>query len=334
MFRGRQERYAGFGNQHGKRSGPDRKIAGRRQREEIREVLQEMTASKSRYDLHLHSHWSYDTSEPLESFFRAAFNSGLSCIAITDHNNWDCIGEATVLADRYPSVRFVAGSELYVTTSTLAPDFWLHLLCYNLPAEPSGGLKAIRDWYRHHMRQLGDGLTAAIAQVLSVSSEQAQRAARACRPENVVETQGVTGVGMPPLRHGLNAAGIDCSENQRREVLRAMWKTVSPVIPTAKELVPRLKSSGVLTVLAHPHFLPHGNETETLGALADELQLDGIECAHPEVPPELGRKLQRYCAENRLFMTAGSDSHSCGSLGDHEGQEEWLAPFLERITVT
>ena len=64
-----------------------------------------------------------------------------------------------------------------------------------------------------------------------------------------------------------------------------------------------------------------------------ECQLDGIECAHRQVPPEFTPIYRAYCVEHGLFSVAGSDSHTLGDIQElfagHGGADEWLYEFLD-----
>jgi len=43
------------------------------------------------FDMHTHSHWSFDGRESIESLCEAALAKGLAGIAVTDHNDIDCV---------------------------------------------------------------------------------------------------------------------------------------------------------------------------------------------------------------------------------------------------
>ena len=82
-----------------------------------------------------------------------------------------------------------------------------------------------------------------------------------------------------------------------------------------------------------------------MDALRQECQLDGIECAHRMVPPELTVFYREYCKKYNLISTGGSDCHNPEDIAEqyaddkspaprfarHIGEDVWLDEFLERI---
>ena len=84
----------------------------------------------ARYDLHLHTYWSYDALAQPENHFKRARELGVSCFAITDHHVLDSLPEVLEISQRYPEIRVVPSAELTMTTSIGSVD----LLCYGFPA--------------------------------------------------------------------------------------------------------------------------------------------------------------------------------------------------------
>ena len=57
------------------------------------------------FDLHLHTHWSYDALSSVEDYFRMAREKKTRAIAITDHHLMDGYGDVLACAEKYPDVR-------------------------------------------------------------------------------------------------------------------------------------------------------------------------------------------------------------------------------------
>ena len=66
------------------------------------------------FDLHLHTHWSYDAFSAAEDYFRLAREKKTRAIAITDHHLMDGYGDVLACAEKYPEVGYIAGSEITV----------------------------------------------------------------------------------------------------------------------------------------------------------------------------------------------------------------------------
>jgi len=66
-------------------------------------------------DLHVHTYRSPDSNTPLNAIVQACANSGIDCVAITDHN---CIAAALEL-QRSGGVRVIVGEEIRTTAGEL-----------------------------------------------------------------------------------------------------------------------------------------------------------------------------------------------------------------------
>jgi len=132
----------------------------------------------------------------------------------------------------------------------------------------------------------------------------------------------------------LSASGMDATPDAVQRILADMWVPV-PEAPVASEIIPQLKKTDLVLVLAHPYYCFDGKDISKLDLLREEFQFDGVECAHPHVEPDQTETLARYCRNHGLLLTAGTDNHGeeniAATLGVHHGSETWLDPFLERV---
>ena len=67
-------------------------------------------AMAASYNLHLHTHWSYDGEVAPEAYLKRATELGMRCIAFTDHDNIDVRRDLGRLAPQYPRIRAVLGA--------------------------------------------------------------------------------------------------------------------------------------------------------------------------------------------------------------------------------
>jgi len=70
-----------------------------------------MTRPTARYDLHLHTRWSYDATAEPRRYFEAARRRGVRCIAVADHHVLDSRGEVDAIAADFPDVRAIPAAE-------------------------------------------------------------------------------------------------------------------------------------------------------------------------------------------------------------------------------
>lgn len=301
-------------------------------------------AIHAKYDLHLHTSWSYDATADASLYFQRAQELGTRCIAITEHHNMDSIDEVIALSERYPATKVVYAAELSVTTSIGPVD----LLCYNLPSRPAGALKEVFDEYWEWQQAAGRARSQGmVALGYDYGDEERLALLRTYRPELVLRRQGVTHVKQAVEREHFVARGYITSGDEYFELCDRLREVVpGPQYPAVERVVPAVKSAGGIVVIAHPHLYFLGSDRKRMDALREECSLDGIECAHPRVDPKLTPEYRSYCVQHGLLSTAGSDCHTNASIrtspareghtwdshfAAHIGEETWLDEFLERL---
>ncbi|MBE7465333.1 MAG: PHP domain-containing protein [Planctomycetes bacterium] len=285
------------------------------------------------FDLHNHTYWSYDAATHPDTYFRRARELGMRALAVTEHHHLLSWPELQIGARAYPDIRLIRAAEVSVTSSVGAVD----LLCYGIPEGPHAALDALfaasRKWEHANGASISSGL-----EILGFPFTEADRLRLMLtyRPAHAVAAHGPTHIKNGVLRAYLVARGVIGSEAQYDELrarIRALTKPAA--YPPAAEVVPVLKAAGVLVALAHPHGYFNQGDRARMDTLRAELQLDGIECAHPGVPPEFTPVYRAYCVEHGLVSVGGTDNHSDeeahAHLGRHLGAAEWLAEFLERL---
>ncbi len=291
-----------------------------------------MNAASS-YDLHLHTYWSYDACAAPETYFRAAAEREMRCIAITEHHVLDSQPELEAVAQRYPTVRWLRAGEFTVNTSLGSVD----LLCFGLPKEVPPSLQRVLDHYHEWQREYGAALCKGMhALGFNYTDDDRRALLRDYRPAKTIRVQGYTHVrnGVQRayfVRRGFVAAASECAAL----VSRIKQESGLPPYPEASRVVPVLKDLGVLLAQAHPHDRSPSAGREHLDTIRDECQLDGLECAHRRIPPDLSALFRAYCVEHGLFSTGGSDCHLDHEINTHfarhGGEEAWLDELLARL---
>jgi predicted metal-dependent phosphoesterase TrpH len=286
--------------------------------------------SPAQYDLHLHSYWSYDATAEVEDHFKRARELGVRYIAIADHHVMDAFAQVLECAKRYPEVTAILSSEITVTTSVGGID----LLCYGFPRELTPPLQELVDFHHDWQRATG----AAWSKGLQASGYDFSDADRLAllytyRPAHVIALQGNTHVKNGVLSDYCVDHGFIASSEEYYDLKVRMRKEVpSPPYPPVDEVLPVLKEAGIKVAIAHPHGYFNQGDRARMDTLRQECQLDGIECAHRQVPPGFTLIYREYCVEHGLFSVGGSDSHTVGDIQElfagHGGADEWLDEFL------
>lgn len=306
--------------------------------------MRPLRSSPAAYDLHLHTCWSYDASTGPELYFRRARELGVRCIAITEHHNVDSFEEVHALAEEYPGVRAIRAAELSVNTSIGAVD----LLCYDLPRRPPPLLAKVLDEYHEWQREAG-GARSRSLQALGFDYTEARRleVLQRYRPARVLARQGATHtLGAFEKEYFIEHGYITREEEYWPLLHRA--SEMRPPYPPVERVVQAVKEAGGLVVIAHPAGYFNDNDVSRMDSLRRECRLDGIECAHRQIHPELTPFYRAYCRKHKLLSTAGSDCHGLDDVlttpekwgytnrrrfACHLGEEAWLEEFLERIPV-
>jgi predicted metal-dependent phosphoesterase TrpH len=282
------------------------------------------------YDLHLHTYWSYDATTDPERYFSRASALEMRCIAITDHHVLDSLDEVLRIAARYPDVRAIPSAELTVTTSIGSVD----LLCYGFPRRLTAELQRALELYHDWQRAAGEAWCAGM-QALGFEYTNAQRIEllASYRRLEAIEVQGPTHVkNQVQRRYFVERGFIDAEDEYATLVDRFRERVAFPPYPRVENVIPVVRRAGARVAIAHPYRYFGGYDLARMDALREECALDGIECAHPSVPPEYTQLYRAYCVRHGLFSVGGSDCHSDyevqGLFGQHLGEDGWLDEFL------
>ena len=291
--------------------------------------------SRAQYDLHLHSYWSYDATAEVEDHFKRASELGVRYIAITDHHVMDASAQVIMCAARYPQVTAILSSEMTVTTSVGSID----LLCYGFPRELTPSLQELANIYHHWQRAMGAAWSEGL-QAIGYAFSDADRMTllQTYRPAHVIALQGNTHVKNGVLSEHCVERGFIASPEKYSDLrIRTRQAVTLPPYPPADEVLPILKEAGIKVAIAHPHGYFNQGDRARMDALRHECQLDGIECAHRQVPPEFIPVYREYCVAHGLFSVGGSDSHNLSDIEErfagHGGADEWLDEFPDCLAL-
>ncbi|MDG4768111.1 PHP domain-containing protein [Solwaraspora sp. WMMD406] len=247
-------------------------------------------------DLHTHSTASDGTSTP-QALVRAAAETGLRVVAITDHDTTG--GWADAARARPAGLTLIRGAEISCRWYGIEPSIPLHLLGYLFdPEDPP--------------------LVAELARV---------RAARVVRGERIVDLLRADGVdiswdevlgyaaggtvGRPHIAQALIRAGLVGSTT---EAFAPHWLGERYRLPkddidvfTAVRLV---RDAGGVPVFAHPRATRRGRTVpDSLIVELAAAGLAGLEADHPDHSPDERAHVRRLAAELDLLVTGSSDFH-------------------------
>lgn len=296
----------------------------------------------AKFDLHLHTYYSYDAATPVEYCFSRAKELKLKAFAITDHHHFDAIEEILTVAKKYPHVPFIPGAEITVRTKFGNFD----LVCLGLPLTPNAELKELFDNARRLQKEWGKSFSDEVEKMgYSYTETEREMLLERYRPKRIIQMQGVTHVRNEIQRDYLIEKGI---VKDKQGYLEIMWKSMAKPecrLPDGNLVVDIMHRAGAVVLIAHPFKVYfQGTNENTMDEIISSLNLDGIECAHPSIPPEATDFYRHYCIKHDLLSSAGTDLHTDPpheylklsvnrSMAYHHGKELWLNEILERVKL-
>ena len=274
-------------------------------------------------DLHCHSTASDGTLAPAD-VVRLAQSSGLSALALTDHDTIGGIEEAAAEAAAI-GLDFLPGIEI----SCDFPTGTMHLLGYGV--DPASVV--LRDLTRRLIEARDDRNPRIVRKLNELN-------VAITMPEVEAEAGGGV-VGRPHIAALLMRKGYVSSIKQAFDKYlgkgAAAYFDKERIAP--REAFDLIHRSGGLPVLAHPVQLRAGNDAELARIIKDcaDLGLIGLEVIHSDHTAELVDKYSAIADKFGLLKTGGSDFHGTNKknieLGIANGRRvprEWFDRLVER----
>lgn len=269
-------------------------------------------------DLHTHSWFSDGTKSPTE-LVHLAEKSGVSALAITDHDTMDGVAEA-IAAGNECAVEVVPGLEVSVIHKKKA----LHILGYYM--DPANG-----------------ELCAALATIQKARDDRnakiihkLQELGVAASLEELKEISGIGQTGRPHIAKLLMNHGLVRSIPQAfDEYLKKDAKAyVARFAYSAEEAIRLIRGAGGIAVLAHPIQVDKTlTSLATLLPVLKEYGLEGIETYYPSQKKKMRKRIRKFAEENGLLLTGGSDYHGDIRPGTRlaGGNNVYVSPVLLEI---
>jgi 3',5'-nucleoside bisphosphate phosphatase len=243
-------------------------------------------------DLHLHTTASDGRLSPAQLVARAKA-SGLTTIAVTDHDTVAGIAEATEVAAA-AGIRVVPGIEV----TAVDDERDVHMLGYFFDPG-STTLATVLERQRalrvSRVREMGVRL-AELGLPIDVESV---LLAAAARPGS--------SVGRPQVARELVRAGYVASVQEAFDKWLATGRPafINRTGPSPATIVDAIHEAGGIASMAHPGVT---RRDELIGPLADH-GLDAIEVYHSDHSPEDQQQYQLIAYRRNLLVTGGSDFH-------------------------
>jgi len=245
----------------------------------------------SQVDLHIHSIVSDGRFSPAD-IVRKAVGSGVTVIALADHDSVDGVAPALVAAKAFPKLKVIPGVEV----STDIPHGELHVLGYFIDYT-SLELKAALERMRDSRLERAQGMIARLEN-LGVHVEW----------KRVQEIAGSGSVGRPHIAQAMLEKGYIASikEAFTKYISRDGPAYVERAKMTPVEVVELILRADGLPVLAHPLTI---NDPETMVIELEAAGLVGIEAYYGDYTIEEINRLVGLADRYGLIASGGSDYH-------------------------
>ena len=268
-------------------------------------------------DLHCHTKLS-DGTLGIDDLIILAKNSGVTTLAVTDHDSLAGTVRATIIGERH-GINVIPAVEFSATDSKRKSK--VHILCY-LPDTPER-LEGLCKSNSEKRKRAARIMVAKVANKFPVTPELIMKCAT-----------GSTNIYKQHIMQALMECGYTTtifgdlynmlfSKDSRINVL------MDATYPEPTEIIEAIHEAGGIAVLAHPGFY---NNFELLEELIPQ-GLDGVEVWHPENSPEQQEFLIGIAKKYDLLMTGGSDFHGAYNaypikLGEYGPDEDHVAKLL------
>lgn len=247
----------------------------------------ESPPTRSTVDLHVHTSASDGKYSPTE-VVQQALASGMSAVAITDHDTLGGIGEALAAASG-TSLEVIPGVEI----STDAPSCEVHILGYFIDQ----GNPTLNRWLRDFQNSRLDRARRILARL--------SRLGLPLNLRRVEEMANGGSVGRPHIAGAMVERGYVSSVHEAFD--RYIGRNRPAYVPrrkvTPEEAIDLVRSARGVPVLAHPRLI-----RELVPGLAAQ-GLKGIEAYYVGYSPEDTSELIELAQKHGLITTGGSDFH-------------------------
>lgn len=269
-------------------------------------------------DMHIHTKYS-DGTYTVKEVLEKAEKLGLKYISITDHDNCMAYNEFENLkVEDYFSGKLVQGIEL----KCLYNARLIEILGYNYDKEKLE--KWLNEFYKNRQRKDTQKKYFNILYdaCIKIGLEMAPKETIEWNPEN--DWASVT------VYHELKS-----HEENKERIPEDFWNDFTTFTkkycadmsgpfyidksndyPSLAEAIKAVKDAGGIVIVAHAFIYKWASDKKAfIKDLHENYDIDGFECYHSSFSEEQIEYILKYCSENNLLMSGGSDCHGDNKPG-------------------
>ncbi|MCQ9208048.1 MAG: PHP domain-containing protein [Omnitrophica bacterium] len=263
-------------------------------------------------DLHIHTKFSDGSFTP-EQVIEQAQQLGLSCVAITDHDEVAGIGPAIKCASDF-DLEVIPGVELSVEIDSNE----VHILGYFIDWQ--------QRWFQDKLKTICQVRKTRALTIIERLKAQGINLA----PDELLQEAEPGSVGRLHIARMLEKHGFVHSTQEAFNKYigngRLCYVKKFKLSPAeAIEMIRRLKG---VAVLAHPYHI--ANSEQLINEFV-QLGLRGIEAHYPEHDKATSEYYQNLAQKHGLLITGGSDYHGLGKAGAQMGDVKIPYDLVEQL---
>ena len=266
-------------------------------------------------DLHIHTNYS-DGTDSLIEVLQKAESAGLEMISITDHDRVDAYEELEKIdMKQYYSGKIIKGIEIKCWYETRN----IEILGYGIDVNKIQ--KWLNDFYKEKP-------------VSVIQRKYFNKLYDICKEKGIL-LRAKNEIEWDPKKDWAAVTihnEIKRNIENKNKVPEDLWESISIFsrkytsyeesefyldksmdYPSVKETIEQIKEAGGMSFLAHLYIYKFKNEEDVLNELVNKYKIDGIECFYSRFTQEQMDHLSRYCTENNLGMSGGTDYHGTHS---------------------
>lgn len=268
--------------------------------------------SERRADLHIHTNFSDSTASP-EEVVAEAHASGLSCIAITDHDTVDAFPHALAAAEPF-GLEIITGVEL--SSEHNGKD--IHILGYCFDLDDSPLVRQLRSMQQARIERMKKMLKR--LDELGKGGIALEDVAGLTRSDSV----GRLHLAKLLLQHG-HVGSLD------EAFVKYLGEGAAAYFPkfrqTPFEAIRLINESGGVAVMAHPALTQRNDLIPELVKAG----LGGVEAYYPNCMMNVVDFYLNIAKEYDLVVTGGSDAHGASKTNTFIGKSYVPYPWVERL---
>lgn len=247
---------------------------------------------KVKSDLHMHTRASDGTLTPKE-LIKEIKDNKIEFFSVTDHDSLGSVDEIRKLA-RENDVKFIPGVEV----SSLLNGEHVHILAYNFDEDNVDLNYLIRNNDRLLSQKDDDSIKILIDDGFNLDFN-----------EYLNYEHNPSRGGWKTLNFLIDKGICSDVDEFFNNVFVGHRELKYPEFPHPKKVIEIIKNAGGIPVLAHPRYKKTEANLEKKLDMFKEWGIEGVECSHPHHDEETIKYLKKYCKENDLIITGGSDYH-------------------------